>query len=478
MAIALTAAVLLGGCVVGPKYTPPTANTPPTFRSQEGAAQAASIADLPWWEIFQDKTLQSLVRTAIANNYDLRIAVRRVEQARELSLQARSQYYPGVGYEAGISRGKNESLGQPASTDGKTQGSVLVGIGATWEVDLWGKIRHMNEKALAEYLASEDARRGVILSLVSDVAQAYYELLGLDLQLEIAQRTAKSFQGSLKIFEERLRAGAASRLETVRAQGALATTAAQIPEIERRIALKENQIQVLLGSNPGLVARDAKLVDQTLPPEVPAGLPSKLLERRPDVLAAEQLVRAANARVGIAQAAFFPTLSLTALLGRSSAPLDAFVNGSSNAWSIAAQTLGPIYAGGSLRSAKRQAISGWEQAKLEYQQTALNAFRDVSNALITREKLEGRRAELLRAVESYTEAVTISTQRYQAGKSSYFEVLEAQQQLYPAETALALTELDRRVVIVQLYQALGGGWNLKDTEWSGAQAAATPAPAK
>lgn len=478
LVITLGAVALLGGCVVGPKYKPPTVNTPPAFRGQEGAAQATSIADLPWWEVFQDKTLQSLVRTAISDNYDLRIAVSRVEQARELSVQARSQYYPGAGYEAGISAGKNEALGAPNLTYGKTAASGMVGLGATWELDLWGRIRHMNESALAQYLATEQARRGVILSLATRVAQSYYELLELDLRLEIARRTVESFRSSLKIFQERLDGGTASRLETTRAQAALASTAAQIPEIERQIALKENEIRILLGSNPGPIDRNAKLLDQTLPPEVPAGLPSALLERRPDVARAEQAVRAANAQIGIAQAAYFPTIGLTTLFGRMSWPLETFLAGSSNVWSVAANTAGPLYAGGSLRSRKRQAVAAWEQARLEYEQTALNAFRDVSNALITRQQLEAIRVEQRRAVEAYGEAVNVSMQRYLAGKSSYFEVLEAEQQLYPAEIALAQTELNRRIVIVQLYQALGGGWNLKNAEWSGPPAAGAAAPAK
>ena len=306
VAMALGAACLLGGCVVGPKYKAPTANAPPAFRGQEGAAQAASIADLPWWEIFKDPTLQDLVKTAIGNNYDLRIAVRRLEQARELTVQARSQYYPGAGYEGGVSGGKNEALGTPTYSNGKTAAALELGLGASWELDLWGRIRHMNEAALAGYLSTEQARRGVILSLVTGVAQAYYELLELDLRLEIARRTVETFRGSLKIFQERLEGGTASRLETARAQAALASTAAEIPEIERQIALKENEIRILLGSNPGPVVRSAKLLEQALPPEVPAGLPSALLERRPDVLQAEQAVRAANAQVGIAAGGVLP----------------------------------------------------------------------------------------------------------------------------------------------------------------------------
>ena len=472
--VALAALSLLPGCVVGPKYTPPTAAAPAAYRGQEQAAQHASIADLPWWEVFQDPALQGLVRTAIAQNLDLRIAATRVEQARELAAQARSQYLPGAGYQVAVSGGKNEAVGVPAGNGGNTQGSGLAGIQAAWDLDVWGKIRHMNEAALAEFVASEHGRRGVLLSLVSSVAQSYYELLELDLQLEIARRTVESLKSSLTIFQARLEGGTASRLETVRAEAALASTSAQIPELQRLIALKENEINLLLGNQPGSVQRNAQLAGQVIPPEVPAGLPSALLERRPDLLQAEQAVRAANAQIGIATASFFPSIGLTTLFGRMSAPLEDFRAGRNNVWSLAASATGPLYAGGSLRSRKRQAIDAWEEAKLRYEQTALAAFRDVSNALITRQQLEEIRAQQIQAVKSGREAVEVSTQRYTAGKSSYFEVLQAQQELFPAENALAQTEFNRRLVIVQLYQALGGGWNLKTPEWSGSHQSPTP----
>jgi len=470
----LASVCLLSGCLVGPRYQRPVVTAPPVFRGQEGEAQKASIADLPWWQIFQDETLRGLIKTAVANNNDLRMAAARVEQARQFAAQARSEYSPGVGYEAGISGGKNESLGNPANSSGKTRGTVLVGIGAAWEADVWGRIRRSNEYALARYLGTEQGRRGVMLSLVSSVAQAYLELLELDLRLEIARRNVNSFQASLKIFEERLNAGTASRLETARAQAALATIAAAIPELERRIALQENQIQILLGSTPGPIPRKGSLLEQTLPPEVPAGLPSSLLERRPDVLEAEAAVRAANAQIGIAAAAVFPKIGLTALFGRVSSPLADFTAGRLSVWSVAATAAGPIWEGGGIRARKRQAVAVWEQARIGYEQTVLGAFRDVSNALITREKLEGVRARQMEAVKAYQAAVEVSLQRYTAGKSSYFEVLEAQQQLVPTENALAQTELDRRLVIVQLYQALGGGWNLSNAEWSGPPAGFQP----
>jgi len=464
---------LLSGCLVGPRYQRPVVTSPALIRGQ-AAAEAASLADLPWWEVFRNETLRELVKTAIANNNDLRIAAKRVEQARQYRVQTHAQYMPGVGFEAGISGGQNESLGNPAGSSGARRGTIAVGLAASWEADVWGRIRRLNEYALANYLASEQGRRGVLLSLVSGVAQAYFELLELDLRLEIAQRSVKSFEGSLRIFQERLEAGTASRLEAARAEAALAVTAAAIPELERRIAIQENEIHLLLGSAPGPIPRQGTLLEQAIPPEVPSGLPSELLERRPDVLRAELAVRAANAQIGIATAAFFPRIGLTTLLGRVSSPLADFTAGRTNVWGAAATIAGPIYEGRGLRAQKRQAVAAWEQARIEYEQTVLAAFRDVSNALITREKLEAVRRRQMEAVKAYQAAVEVSLQRYLAGKSGYFEVLEAQQQLVPAENALAQTELDRWLVIVQIYQALGGGWKLSDAGWSGPPAGSPP----
>jgi multidrug efflux system outer membrane protein len=467
LAVVLPAACLLSGCLVGPNYKRPDVPAPPSYRGQQGAADAASIADLPWWEVFRDETLRALVRAAIANNYDLRVAAARVEQARQAVVQAHSEYLPSVGYEAGLSGGKNESLGNVAPSGGRRQGTVAAGIAAAWEADVWGRIRRSNEYALARFLGTEQARRGVLLSVVSTVASAYFELLDLDLRLEIAHRNLRAFEETRNLFEERLRGGKASRLETARAEGAVAITAATIPDLERQIAIQENQIRILLGAAPAAIPRKGTLLEQNILPDVPAGLPSTLLKRRPDVLAAEAAVRAANAQIGIATAAYFPQIGLTALLGRASSPLDDFVSGKSNVWSVAATTAGPIYTGRSLRARKRQAIAFWEETRIEYEQTVLGAFRDVSNALIAREKLESVRALQFEAVKAYQEAVAVAQLRYSAGKSSYFEVLDAQQQLFPAENALALTERDRRLVIVQLYEALGGGWKLPEAAWPG-----------
>jgi outer membrane protein, multidrug efflux system len=458
---------LLSGCAVGPNYQRPKVNSPAEYRDAERAAQQASIADLPWWEVFKDDRLRNLVQIALANNYDLQIAVTRIEQSRQIAAQARAQYFPFLNYSVGGSDGKNEFVGTVTPNGGQERGAFVAVASVAWEADVWGRIRRENEAARAQYLATEEARRGVMLSLVTDVAQAYFELLELDLQLQIARDTTDSFTQTLKLFTQRLQGGVASKLDTSRAAAALATAASSVPEIERQIAIKENQISVLLGNNPGPIPHTAKLLEQIVPPEIPAGLPSALLERRPDILTAEQQLRFANAQVGIATANFFPRVGLTSFLGRASSPLSSLSSGETTAWSLAANVAGPIYQGGALRAQKRQGLAFWEQTKLQYEQTAQVAFQDVSNALVSRQKFEAIRDEQAQAVEAYEESVKVSFQRYVAGKASYFEVLDAQLQLYPAQNALAATELNRRTIIVQLYKALGGGWNLKDPDWSG-----------
>ena len=407
------------------------------------------------------------MQVALANNYDLQIAVTRIEQSRQLAAQARAQYFPFLNYGVTASDGKNEFAGAVVPNEGVTQGAFVGAASVAWEADLWGRIRRENEAARAQYFATEQARRAVMLSLVSDVAQAYFELLDLDLQLDIAKQTTESFSQTVSLFTHRLEGGVASKLDTSRAEGAQATAAASIPELERQIALKENQINVLLGGNPGPIPHSARLLDQVVPPDIPSGLPSALLVRRPDILEAEGQLRSANAQIGVATANFFPRIGLTALFGRTSSPLDSLSSGQATVWSVAGNLSGPIYQGGALRAQKRQAVAFWEETKLQYAQTAQLAFQDVSNALVSRTKYEAIRAEQAQAVQAYQESVKVSLQRYVAGKASYFEVLDAQLQLYPAQNALAFTELNRRTVVVLLYKALGGGWNLTDPEWVG-----------
>lgn len=448
----------VSGCALGPNYKRPTVNAPENFRSAMTPAEQHSLADLPWWQIFQDETLQRLITEALENNYDLRVAATRVEQARQIAAQARGQFFPQIAYDGIVAKGKNSFLTTPSPNGGSTEDSALLGLNVFWEMDFWGRIRRLNEAARAQYLATEEGRRGVVVSLVSAVAQAYFELLELDLELEINKKTTQSFEDTLKIFTQRLEGGVASKLETSSAEGLLGTAAANVPEVERLIVLKENQINVLLGRNPGPVERNATLLEQVSPPEIPAGLPSALLERRPDIRQAEQNLRAANAQIGVAMTNFFPQIGLTSLLGQVSPELSAFTSGTSNLWAVAGAMTGPLFQGGTLIAEYRQAKAAWEEAKLVYEQTALNAFQEVSNALISRQKLAASRADQARSVKAYEEAVKVSIKRYVAGKASYYEILQNQQNLYPAETTLARTELNQLLAVVQLYKALGGGW--------------------
>ncbi len=452
----MLAGILLAGCAVGPNYKRPPVDNPAAFRA-DNASTNTSIADLNWWQVYQDTDLQALIREALTNNYDLRIAMTRVEQARAVAMQARSQFMPSVGYSGTVSQGRNDLFGSAFPNNGVTTGSAVAALNAFWEVDLWGRVRRLNESARAQLLASEEARRGVRLILLSEVATDFLQLLELDHELEIARRTTNSFGESLKIFAQRLEGGTASDLETSRAEAALDDAASAVPSILNQISAMENQLSILLGRVPGPINRaGASLVE--LPPEVPAGLPSALLERRPDVRQMEQLLRSANAQVGESTAEFFPKIGLTALFGRISPELSTFTLGGANAWGIGAEAAGPLFEGGRLVGQYRQAKAAREEARLRYRQTVLTALSDVSDALIARERLGEIREQQIREVASLERAVRTSTSRYLAGKASYYEVLEAQQQLFPAELALARTRRDEQLTVVALYKALGGGW--------------------
>lgn len=447
----------LAGCAVGPKYQRPVVNAPAGFRGASNHVTTNSLADLPWWGVFKDPVLQDLIHTSLTNNYDLRIILTRVDQARALQMQARSQFLPQAGYAGQASHSKNLLADQPVSTGGDTLSGLLGGVGALWEIDLWGRVRRMNEAARANFMATQEGRRSVMISLVSSVAGAYFELLELDEQLAIAKRTRDSYARSLKLFDDQREAGLASSLEVSRAKLALQSVSANIPEIERQIALKENQINVLLGRNPGPISRHATLVAQELPIEIPVGLPSDLLERRPDIRLAEQRVRQANAEIGVAMGDFFPRVGLTTFYGGASSDLKNLVS-SGNMWSAAASAAGPLFTGGRLTGRLRQAKAACEEAWLQYQDTALIAFREVSDSLISRRRFEESRVEQAQAVEAGRQAVELAMVRYREGKARYYEVLEAQQQLFPAENALSRIEIGRRLAVVQLYKALGGGW--------------------
>jgi len=487
-ATSILTAALFAGCALGPNYRRPAVDSPASFRDQKGQPSTESLADLAWWKVFHDPALQSLIREGLKNNYDLRIAITRIEQARAQQIQTRSLFFPQLGYSAGAERARGPGQRIPASstpptvmeldapggattltipgrntpqTDvrGGTSNSFRVQGSFSWEIDVWGRIRRSNEASLARYLATEEARRGVIQSLVAEIARTYFQLLEMDAELGIAREAKVSFGQSLDLFTKQQTGGIASDLEVARATAAMASAAAAIPEIEQQIRTIENRLSFLLGRNPGPIKRGISLLSQKTPPRVPAGIPSDLLTRRPDIRGAEQQVVAANAEVGVAITNFLPMVDLTAAAGAVSPVLNEITTGKWTTWSLGGALNGPIFKGGLLVGQYKEAKARWEEAALTYNQTALNAFGEVSNALIARQKSAESRAERERQVAALRKSVQLATDRYTIGISTYYEILEAQQQLFPAEQALVQTRLDQLLSIVDLYRALGGGWS-------------------
>lgn len=449
--------VFLSGCAVGPNYKRPTVDMPGNFRFATDQS-ANSFADLPWWEVFKDPILLELITTAVTNNYDLRRAVARVEQARNLAVAARAPLFPQVGYGGNVSRGRNALFNAPAGLNGATESSAMASLNAVWEIDLWGRIQRMSEAARAEYLATDEARRGITLALVSEVATAYFQLLQFDEELAVQRAATNAYTASFRLFEDRFKNGAASKLETDRAAAALANAASIIPRLELSVASTENQINLLLGRNPGAIGRNSLTNQPLLAPDIPAGLPSELLRRRPDVLASEQLLIAANANIGANLANFFPQIGLTTFIGKVSPELSAFTAGSANMWNVGATLAGPLFQGGQLRAQYRASKARFDEAKAAYEQNVLIALREVSDALIARQKLGEARFYNEQAASALASSVDLATQRYVGGRSSYYEVLEAQQELYPTQRAQIQSQVGELLAIIQLYKALGGGW--------------------
>jgi multidrug efflux system outer membrane protein len=474
--------VLVTGCAVGPDYQRPPVANPAEFRgaaaSVAGAPggapavpsnEAASLADLRWWDVMQDGTLQGLINEALQNGYDIRRAAWRVEEARAEAGIAKSEFFPEIQGGAAWNRGRVSEFVSPVPG---TLELTSANVGFSWEVDLWGRIRRLNEAALARYLATEEARRGVLLSLVSDVATSYFELRSLDTELEIAERTQRSFKETHDLFSSRYDAGLASALETASAAAPLASTQAIIPDLQRRITAQENHIALLLGHEPEAIPRGKALDEQTLPPAIPAGLPSELLKRRPDLRQAEQELIAANADVGVTVANYFPTLSLTGVFG-GVAPQVSDLFKAGKQWSIGGGLLTPLFQGRRLKNQNRAAVARFEQAKVEYERSVTNAFSEVSTALTAYERLAHVEEQQAQAVDSYREAVDLANSRYRSGLADYLDVLQAQRQLFPAENTLAQVRFERLSVLVDLYRALGGGWQLEDSGWTMAAAAAS-----
>jgi outer membrane protein, multidrug efflux system len=458
----LTAALLLSGfiagCMVGPNYHSPNVQTPTAYHNSsenpEVQAKVASYADLPWWQVFQDPQLQELIRAALKQNYDLQFATERINAARAQVAITRSSLFPQVSGNANFAGGKDP-------TTQTTYNFLELTADASFQLDLFGKLRRATEAARAQLLATEDARQTVVLTLVSDVASDYFTLLALDLELQITRDTVVTQEDSVKLTKLRVDHGVATKLDVLQAQQVLDTANAQIPDLERQIAQEEDAISILLGNYPQGIPRGVSLVEQHLPPEVPPGMPSSLLERRPDIRQAEQNLVAANAEIGVAKAQFFPQILLTGsgggAFGRDSA-FASFMNSSLGIWSYGAQVTQPIFTGGALRGNLHLAESQNQQALISYKQTIQRAFGDVSDALIGYQKLHEVRLRQQDTVADLQESVRLSDLRYKGGTTTYLEVLDGQRSLYSAELTLAQARGDEYQSLVQLYRALGGGW--------------------
>ena len=461
--ISVAAVATLTGCPVGPNFVQPELNElPASYHGERARSEAASFADLPWWEVFRDPALQRLAGEAIEANYDLRMATERVVQARNFVIVARSPLLPQLNYDGLASRQRSTITN---AGDTGTFNFFRGTFELAWEVDVWGRIRRATEAAEAQLLAQEEVQRGVLLTLVADLAQAYFDLLALDAQLVIARQTAASFGETLELFTNRYFGGVGSKLETARAAGALESVQAIIPELRAAIAARENQISVLLGRPPGAITRGAPLDAQRVTPEIPAGLPSALLRRRPDILQAEASVRAANAEVGVAIANFFPRLGLSAAYGAASPEIGDIVKSSGGLWAMASTLAGPLFRGGQLYGELKEQQAIHAETVLAWERAVVRALAEVATALERRRMLVLERVAREREVAAYRQSVELALDRYNAGLSNYYEVLEAQQLLFPAENQLVEARLGELATVAELYRALGGGWNLAPEAW-------------
>lgn len=459
----VTAPVLLfgGGCLLGPSYERPVVPTPASYRSQTPTQDAATIADLPWWTVFKDPELVSFIGEAVENNRDLRAAVARMEQARALARVQKAQILPALGADAAAGYGRGSIL---APSESPASGARFA-LDATfsWEIDVWGRIRRGTEAAVAQYLATEEGVRAATVSLVADVALAYIQLRQLDAQLDVAQRTVVNYQRTLQLYEDRLQGGAGNKLPVSTGRAQVNGAEAVRRDIERLLTRQENLLSVLLGRPPGPITRSevAPALHATGP--VPAGLPSTLVERRPDVLAVEQRLVAANAQIGVAKADFFPRFNLTALAGFASPDLTQLFNPSKSfVWSAGGSVswLAPILQGDALRGQAAAASAQWEETKNLYEQTVLTAFREVADALEDARLLDGIVQQREEEVTNLVDSVGLAEDRFFGGVSSYLEVTTTQNLLFPAELDLAAVRAQRTASFVNLYRALGGGWQL------------------
>lgn len=443
--------VLFSGCMVGPKYQKPVIDSPEAYRM--GEPNPDSAYNLRWWELFDDPVLDTLITIALDDNKDIRIAVARIEQARATLGFTRADQFPSIGYEGGASRG-NFAGGQKFDSESN---AFYGAANLQWEIDFWGKYRYASNSARAELLATEYAHRAVQVAIISEVANVYFQLLDYKDRLEIAKSTLITREESLDIIQQRFDKGVVAEIDLNQAQIQRAIAAGAVPLYERAVAQTENALQYLLGKNPGAIQTGAPMLSQEAPPEIPAGIPSLLLQRRPDIMQAEQYLIAQNAQVGIAQAMRFPSINITGLLGVASNDLSTLTSGGA-AWSVGGSLLGPIFNFG--KNKRRVEVERFktEEALVNYEAVVIQAFREVEDALIEidtyRRQLEIKQQEF----EAAYNANTLSRDRYNGGVTSYLEVLESERTLFSVELELSQTRQAWLAAYIKLYNALGGGW--------------------
>lgn len=457
-AVALACALALAGCVVGPDYERPAVDAPKAF--QYLPMEAIDVADSEWWKAFGDPVLDALVDEALANNRNVRIATANIEAAAAVFTQARSAAFPQVGYNALAGRERSSEAGRGEVAQNLVPNPVnayQAALSASWEVDLWGRIRRQSEAARADVLANVEARRGVVLSLVASVVTNYLQLRGLDGQLEVAKKTLGTYEESVKLFTLQFKYGQVSQMNVAQAQSQYETAAAQIPQIETQVAQTQDALAILVGRNPGPIAR-GKRIDELRVPAVPAGLPAQLLERRPDIAQAEQQLVAANAQIGAAQALYYPRITLTGALGVASPELSDLFKGPARTWSYVGQLVGPIFTFGAVSGQVAQAQAVRDAALQNYQLAIQNAFADVDNALIANAKGKELVLAQERLVAALTDYTRLARLQYNGGYAPYSTVLQAEQALFPAELNLVAFRTSTLNTSVNLYKAMGGGW--------------------
>jgi len=454
----LAIAVLLSGCAVGPNYKRPTASVPTDYRDSMPAQTAAapSLGNENWWQVYQDPVLADLIHTALQQNYDVRIAAARVLEAQAQLGITRANQFPSASVGADIFSQQNAKTSNQFPPYQVNAGQLNLSV--IWNLDFWGKYRRQTEAARAQMLASEWGQRAVISSLVANVATAYFQLRALDSEIEISKRTLGSRQQSLQLTKVLETQGSASDLDVSQSEQLVYTASESIPDLERQIRQQENLLSILLGENPGSISRGQALTEQPVPEAVPAGLPSELLERRPDVRQAEEIIVAANAQIGVAKASFFPSISLTGTGGLESNALNRFINAPSQTWFGALSVAQPVFQGGALRSGLRLSRAQYQEAVLAYQQTVQNSLEQVSNALIAYQKDRDFRGQQELLTQAAQRSDQLSLVLYQHGGASYLQVLTNETNYFSAELNLVQAQLNERLALVQLYQALGGGW--------------------